>query len=67
MRGWGEIVFAIAASLATLIVVGLVATWLWLSFSDRRDCRRAGGTVVYPSGDYIDAEWHCVGATPEAK
>lgn len=34
---------------------------LGVDTANRRACRRAGGVVIYTN----NAEWHCVGATPE--
>jgi hypothetical protein len=47
-----------------LVAAALIAfgVWAWRDAADRRDCRRAGGVVTDTQHD-----WHCVGATPEAK
>lgn len=66
MRDWGDILATIAVALAILLVTGAVVAglvWSWQNAEDKRDCRRHSGTVV----EVGNAEWHCVGATPEAR
>lgn len=66
MRDWGDILATIAVALAILLVTGaLIAglVWSWQNAEDKRDCRRARGAVTETN----NAEWHCVGATPEPK
>lgn len=60
-----KIVAAIVCLVVLLAVVALTATgvWSWRNAEDKRACRRAGGMVI----EMDHAEWHCVGATPEAR
>lgn len=71
MRDWGAVLIYVAIALAILIAAAGLTTcgvWTWQQAQDKRDCRRHGGAVTYQNGDGgPSSEWHCVGATPEAK
>lgn len=63
MRDWPGIIATTAVGLFILIVAGTfiaLGVWTWQNAEDKRDCRRARGTVV----EIDHGEWHCIGATP---
>lgn len=66
MRSWPDAILIVAVALAILLAAAGLTTcgvWTWQDSQDKRACRRNGGTVVLMERQ----EWHCVGATPEAR
>lgn len=56
------IIFIALVAIVSGALVGL-GVYTWQDSQDKRACRRAGGAVV----ELEHGEWHCVGATPEAR